>query len=85
MALWFVCVCLRKRAHTCVFGAGWVDVSHRYHLVGGHFSSVSLQLLAQEIPASGILRSVGQGLGRGLWNPGCVRNKQEIAKMPASE
>lgn len=29
--------------------------------------------------------SVGQGLGRGLWNPGCVRNKQEIAKMPANE
>ena len=68
------CVSAQACTHMCVWGR-----------VGGHFLPVSLQLLAQEVPASGILLSVGQGLGPGLWNPGCVRNKQEIAKMPASE
>lgn len=47
-----MCVCISR--HVGAYFGG----------VGGHFSSVSFQLIAQEIPAFGILLStVGQGLG----------------------
>ena len=45
MAIVWVCVCVRMSVHVgAYFGGG----------VGGHFSSASFQLLAQEIPAFGI-------------------------------
>ena len=45
----------KKTDQDCIFFGGGV---------GGHFSSASFQLIAQEIPAFGILLStVGQGLG----------------------
>lgn len=62
-----VCVCLHECARRCIFFWG-----------GGHFSSVSFQLLAQEIPAFGIpLFTVGQELGSGLQSGLCeeeIRN-----------